>query len=131
MASLTPPSTRASRVRGKPHAWDPSALLAAGRALLSYIFKTVSSHPSTRSAELAPGEEQFDSWPVFRVKFDPAQAARGGPAVEIRLLDAGEVKDEVLGGKKDEERVGFLLKRWVSEVRRRRARVVEREEETR
>ncbi|BGP63505.1 decapping endonuclease targeting mRNA [Rhodotorula toruloides] len=103
-------------VRGKPHAWDPGACLASARSLLSFIHSTISSHPSTLSAD--------EDYPVFRLTFDPS--SRDGPHVRLRELSREEVRVEVLGAKREEERVGFLLRRWVEEVRERRGRVGER-----
>ncbi|CDR39788.1 RHTO0S04e09472g1_1 [Rhodotorula toruloides] len=108
-------------VRGKPHAWDPGACLASARSLLSFIHSTISSHPSTLSAD--------EDYPVFRLTFDPS--SRDGPHVRLRELSREEVRVEVLGAKREEERVGFLLRRWVEEVRERRGRVGERQNEAR
>lgn len=45
----------------------------------------------------------------------------------VRELTAQEIERDVLGGKKEEKRVGFLLARWVEEARSRRQRVKERD----
>ncbi|BGP33246.1 decapping endonuclease targeting mRNA [Rhodotorula toruloides] len=92
-------------VRGKPHAWEPSACLASARALLAFIHSTIMSHPSTLPASSTATE----NYPVFRLTFDPS--SRDGPAVRLRQLTCEEVRQEVLGAKRDEERVGFLVKR--------------------
>ncbi|ORY84632.1 RAI1 like PD-XK nuclease-domain-containing protein [Leucosporidium creatinivorum] len=116
-------------VRSKPHSWDPSALLASGNSLLSFIFKTLSNAPSTREWETkfasppsSSSEQEWRDWPVFRISFTPAAAARGEPGVVVRELSGEEVQSEVLGAKREVEggRVGFLKGSWVGEVRRRR-----------
>ncbi|GAA5889479.1 hypothetical protein JCM6882_007046 [Rhodosporidiobolus microsporus] len=139
-------------VRGKPHAWDPLTCLASARELLSFIYRTVSTHASTVAAEsalsstpaLAPapsspcpsspsspsspslasdGEDPLPSFPVFRLSFTPSSSALGPAGLTIRELTPGEVTEQVLGAKRDEKRVGFLLERWVREVRERRRKI--------
>ncbi|GAA5908067.1 hypothetical protein JCM8208_003677 [Rhodotorula glutinis] len=116
-------------VRGKPHAWTPAACLTSARDLLAFLHSTVASHPSTLSAEAdlrsrsaAVAAPPAGDWPVFRIRFAPQDG------VSVRELTPREVSDEVLAAKRDvgegEGRVGFLLGRWVREVRERRERIV-------
>ncbi|GAA5933211.1 hypothetical protein JCM10213_001222 [Rhodosporidiobolus nylandii] len=127
-------------VRGRPHAWDPLACLSSARELLSFIHRTITSHPATAIADTAflsppspsdspssPADAALPSYPVFRVSFTPSSSAIGPAGVTIRELTSQEVETEVLAGKKPEERVGFLLERWVREVRDRRTEAKERE----
>ncbi|KAK4335761.1 Decapping nuclease, partial [Rhodotorula toruloides] len=107
-------------VRGKPHAWDPSACLASARSLLAFIHSTISSHPSTLASP-----SSSEDCPIFRLTFDPSSPT--GPTVRLRQLNAEEVRQEVLGAKREGERVGFLVRRWVEEVMARRMRVGERQ----
>lgn len=75
---------------------------------------------STRAAERALLDEEGDlpaSWPVFRVVFEPARPKAG---LHVSELSEHEASEEVLGAKRREERVGFLLRRWVEGVRARR-----------
>ncbi|KAK4701024.1 RAT1-interacting protein, partial [Phenoliferia sp. Uapishka_3] len=109
-------------VRGKPHAWDPLACLASARTLLSFITHTISSCPPNQSHQSlfdSPTSATSDikDWPVFRIEFTPTG---NEPGLKIRELGREEVQEEVLGAKKAEERVGFLLERWVERVRTRR-----------
>ncbi|GAA6028825.1 hypothetical protein JCM8097_007413 [Rhodosporidiobolus ruineniae] len=121
-------------VRNKPHAWDPQACLASARELLSFIHHTLSTHPASQAAECSlftpstpPSSPSFKEsaplppYPVFRLSFSPSTG------LSIRELIPQEVQDEVLAGKKVEERCGFLLSRWVREVRERRRAAKERE----
>lgn len=126
-------STHTHSVRGKPHAWTPAACLASARELLTFLHGSVSTHPSTLRAEAdlrarasagtgagaGAGEDDPAAWPVFRVVFSPQEG------VSVRELTPREVHDEVLGAKRAVHggRVGFLLARWVREVRERRARL--------
>ncbi|GAA5843549.1 hypothetical protein JCM5353_005452 [Sporobolomyces roseus] len=104
-------------VRGKPHAWDPIACLSSARSLLSFIHQTLSSHISSH-----PDPETPHS--VFRISFSPKTGWKGEPAgVSIRVVGKEEFERDVLGGKKEEERVGFLLKRWVDGIKERRERI--------
>ncbi|GAA5922870.1 hypothetical protein JCM3775_006164 [Rhodotorula graminis] len=118
-------------VRGKPHAWTPAACLASARDLLAFLHSTVASHPSTLAAEAdlrsrSPGAATSGEWPVFRIRFAPQDG------VSVRELTPREVSDEVLAAKRDVVdggegeggKVGFLLGRWVREVRERRERIV-------
>ena len=106
-----------NRVRGKPHAWDPIACLASARSLLSFIHQTLSSH-------LVSHPDTETPHPVFRISFSPKPGPIGEPAgVSIHVIGKAEFERDVLGGKKEEERVGFLLKRWVDGVKQRRERI--------
>jgi len=61
---------------------------------------------------------------VFRISFSPKTGSNGEPAgASIRVVGREEFARDVLGGKKEEERVGFLLKRWVDGVKERRERI--------
>jgi len=107
-----------NRVRGKPHAWDPIACLSSARSLLSFIHQTLSSHIAS-----------YPDHPVFRISFSPKPVSNGETAgVSIRVIGKAEFERDVLGGKKQEERVGFLLKRWVDGVKERRERIRQKEE---
>jgi hypothetical protein len=63
------------------------------------------------------------TYPVFCISFTPTSSALGPAGVTVRELTDEEVRIEVLGAKKTEARVGFLLKRWVKEVMERRRRL--------
>ncbi|KAJ7096527.1 RAI1 like PD-XK nuclease-domain-containing protein [Mycena belliarum] len=78
-------------VRGKPHAWDPAVCLRWGGAFLDFLQAHVKGRPATD---------------VWRVRFTP------GTGVELRVLDAAEVKDVVA----EEERVGFLPREYWEDV---------------
>ncbi|GAA5894738.1 hypothetical protein JCM5296_002269 [Sporobolomyces johnsonii] len=108
-------------VRGKPHAWEPIACLASARSLLAFIHETIRSSTSLPSA--SPVSASAEPAPVFRISFSPSSANANGPGVSIRQLSEEEVRSEVIAGKNDEERTGFLLKRWVEGVRARRERL--------
>ncbi|GAA5991864.1 hypothetical protein JCM5350_002731 [Sporobolomyces pararoseus] len=114
-------------VRGKPHSWEPVACLTSARSLLVFIHRSLSSY----IASIATGSDESESTratPVFRISFQPHVGPNGEqPGVKIRVLKAGEYQRDVLGGKKREERVGFLLKRWVDEVEARRERLRNRQ----
>lgn len=45
------------------------------------------------------------------------------PGVVVRELSEQEVREEVVEGKKKEERVGFLSERWVKGARERRRKL--------
>ncbi|GAA5864828.1 hypothetical protein JCM8547_009244 [Rhodosporidiobolus lusitaniae] len=127
-------------VRGKPHAWDPQACLASARELLVSIHRNISTHPSSVAAESAflsssplssssgPSttaestslEGPLPAYPVFRISFTPASTALGPAGLTIRELNEHELKEEVLSAKREDKRAGFLLERWVREVRERR-----------
>lgn len=107
--------------------------LASGKEILTFVHLNIGSHPTTQlfqssfddsivsvgSATATPVE--LESWPIFRITFQPNSndGQRNGQC-SIRILEKDEVVSEVLGGKKVEERVGFLLKSWVDGVRGRR-----------
>ncbi|GAA6009996.1 hypothetical protein JCM10207_007511 [Rhodosporidiobolus poonsookiae] len=130
-------------VRGKPHAWDSQACLASAQDLITFIHRTLSNHPSTQSAEAAfaspapPASSSgpsssgdpspaLPSFPVFRLSFTPSPSALGPAGLSVRELTPEEVEGEVCGAKRTERRVGFLLERWVREVRERRREINER-----
>ncbi|SGZ12437.1 BQ5605_C028g10505 [Microbotryum silenes-dioicae] len=110
-------------VRNKSHAWSPTTSLTSAFDLIQFIISTLSSDENNQAAEeefkvngKIPGQE----WPVWRMRFRPLEEGRGGGGVlELVQLTGGVVEEEVLGGKKKEERVGFLLKRWVEGLGRR------------
>ncbi|GAA5926765.1 uncharacterized protein JCM15063_000364 [Sporobolomyces koalae] len=103
-------------ISGKAHAWDASACLASARALLCFLHQTLSSSIASRLVHSA-------SPPVFRVAFSPQpDAMRRQPSVSVREIGQAEFERDVLGGKKAEERTGFLLKRWVDGISERKER---------
>ncbi|GAA5920289.1 hypothetical protein JCM1841_003025 [Sporobolomyces salmonicolor] len=108
-------------VRGKPHAWEPTACLASARSLLAFIHETLRSSTSLPSP--SPAGSSPEPAPVFRISFSPSSANATGPGVSIRQLSRDELSSEVIAGKKDGERTGFLLTRWVEGVRARRERL--------
>ncbi|GAA5952093.1 hypothetical protein JCM21900_006248 [Sporobolomyces salmonicolor] len=108
-------------VRGKPHAWEPTACLASARSLLAFVHETLRSSTSLPSP--SPAGFSPEPAPVFRISFSPSSANATGPGVSIRQLSQDEVSSEVIAGKKDGERTGFLLTRWVEGVRARRERL--------
>ncbi|GAA5948851.1 hypothetical protein JCM3765_003926 [Sporobolomyces pararoseus] len=114
-------------VRGKPHSWEPVACLTSARSLLVFIHQSLSSYVASNASEIDEYESSKAS-PVFRISFSPQVGSNGEqPGVKIRLVEGEEYKRDVLRGKKGEERVGFLLKRWVDEVKARRERLRNRE----
>lgn len=91
-------------------------------SILRFIFDTVASSSATQFAEeglSSTGEPLGNEWPIFNVSFEPSGPNAG---LSIRRIDDEEMRRDVLGGKKGEERVGFVLKRWVEGVNRRRER---------
>jgi hypothetical protein len=117
-------------VRGKPHAWDPLACLSSARSLLSFIHSTIARQPSTVthqslfSSPPSPSEDEaLSAWPVFRISFIPSGPNAG---VSIREIGENEMREEVLGGKRVEERVGILLEKWTTGVRERRRKMEEK-----
>lgn len=135
--------TLTNRVRNKPNAWNPLSCLAAGHQIISFLHSKISSHPSTQSHQafldsILPSSpfssttttkevevedlQTLSAWPVFRITFTPSHNSResSNPAagIAIRMLSGKEVEEEVISGKKVEERFGFLLRRWVEGRRR-------------
>ncbi|GAA5896020.1 uncharacterized protein JCM6883_001689 [Sporobolomyces salmoneus] len=108
-------------VFGKPHAWEPVACLASARSILSFLHQSLRSYLAKNSPNLESEP------PVFRISFSPTNGSNGEqPGVSLRVLEREEIQRDVIGGKKGEERVGFLLKRWVDEVKARRERLQQR-----
>lgn len=104
-------------MRGKSSCWEPVACIASARALLVFLHQTIASHLASTS----PADPTRSR--VFRVTFSPKAGPHGGDAgITVRSLDHSELEREVVAGKKHEERVGFLLKRWVDGVEARRER---------
>lgn len=104
-----------TRVRGKQHGWNPLACLASGEQIIKAIRDQILSDADAVDKEraLASGDEAPTAdWPVFRVSFDPATGS-----IAVRKLTPSEVEQQVNAAKKKEERVGFLLKRWVDIAR--------------
>ncbi|SCZ95270.1 BZ3500_MvSof-1268-A1-R1_Chr11-2g03396 [Microbotryum saponariae] len=112
-------------VRNKPHAWSPTTSLTSAFDLIQFIISTLSSDENNQAAEeefKVNGKIPEQEWPVWRMRFRPLEEGRGGGGVlELVQLTGGVVEEEVLGGKRKEERVGFLLKRWVEGLGRRGA----------
>ncbi|GAA5884751.1 hypothetical protein JCM16303_005259 [Sporobolomyces ruberrimus] len=112
-------------IRGKPHSWEPMACLTSARALLCFLHQTLSAH--IRSQPILESGDSTTNPPIFRISFSPKGDESGGPPqVTVRVLDGVEIERDVIGGKKDEERVGFLLQRWVQGVQARRERLGDR-----
>lgn len=82
--------------------------------------------------------EELKNWPVFRIKFDPksnnnnhthsrnngngrsVNNSTSTASISIRELSEEEIREEIIGGKKLESRVGFVLTRWIEGVKMRR-----------
>jgi RAT1-interacting protein len=91
-------------VRGKPHAWDPTACLNLASQLISSI-RSYITEDSQSSAHLPPLDEAEKSsgYPVYRIHFDYRNQQ-----VTASPLNYNDVLDQVKGGS-DSGRVGFLL----------------------
>ena len=87
-------------VRGKPGAWDPVKCFDWGNRFLTFLRKTVTPLDVTADAKNDPP-------PILRVKFSP------GKGVSVNFLDKAAV-DEISAG---EERIGFLPKWYIDEIR--------------
>ncbi|KAM0748120.1 RAI1-domain-containing protein [Meredithblackwellia eburnea MCA 4105] len=105
-------------VRGKPHGWDPLACLSSAQKLLSFTFKSIKSNNAQLEYQAIFNDlsssdslEAVKAWPVFRLSFSPTGHDAG---ISLRQLSEEEVKTEVIEGKKKDDRVGFLLERWVA-----------------
>ncbi|GAA6015653.1 hypothetical protein JCM11491_007185 [Sporobolomyces phaffii] len=110
-------------IRGKPHSWEPIACLASARGLVSFLHQSLSGYVASHAVPDAKGLRRDP--PVFRISFSPKVGPNGEPpGVAIRVLERLEIDRDVIGGKKREEREGFLLKRWVDGVQERRERLV-------
>lgn len=111
-------------MRGKPHSWDPLICLSSAKELLDFLLSTIKSSSSTReyqnlsSTRIPIGE--LEEWPVFRISFNPKGVGGGRVGVGIRELGREEVERDVLMGKKEGRRVGFLEERWVARLLGRR-----------
>lgn len=103
------------RVRGKPHAWDPSVALNYGFKVMSFIYSTISESPAYKTAHQSWNESEGrcdvlseEPWPVFRVSFKPGSTA---------TLEVEQIKSKV-----EEERIGLLPSYYAEGVWRRRQR---------
>lgn len=92
-------------------------LLNGAHEIIEYIASTIKACPSTgalqnyvdkcRREESEEKDSSFEA-PVWRVRVDPRQAT-----CSVRQLSPEEIATEVLGSKKEEKRIGFLLQRWL------------------
>ena len=102
----------------QPHAWDPTVCLSFASSALDFIRSAIvpaePDFPPLPPSDAALEDEP--TYPVFRIEFKP----KGG--LTVRRLSEEEIRDEVVAdwarpGFSEEDRVGFLTRRFVEFVR--------------
>lgn len=90
-------------VRGKPHAWDPTACLNFAAQLISSIHSHIAT---TMPSTPIPVEEATQRYPVHRICFDLT-----AKKVSVSPLKDSDILEQVKDGKA-QGRVGFLLSEY-------------------